>query len=259
LRVGYCFAINCNHRALRPLFGAARNPILFSQGAPMDQVVKFLQPYQLHPVVDHFSVALIFVAVLIDLIASVAPTRLWLRYTALTLMVLGAISAGASFATGDMEADRIWNALGAPAKEVLKRHAELGEYLAITFGVLALWRILIQSLGFMAGTRPIYLIVALVAIGVFGYQAHLGGVLVYDYGAGTALMAAAPVPSEAASPEAAATSSGALPMVSVPTPQAAASAAAPAPAAPEPPKSASMPTTNPTAVPSAAPSAGVNM
>ena len=36
----------------------------------MDQVVKFLQPYQLHPVVDHFSVALLFVAVLIDLFAS---------------------------------------------------------------------------------------------------------------------------------------------------------------------------------------------
>ena len=35
----------------------------------MDQVVKFLQPYQLHPVVDHFSVALLFVAVLIDLFA----------------------------------------------------------------------------------------------------------------------------------------------------------------------------------------------
>ncbi len=35
----------------------------------MDSVVKFLQPYQLHPVVDHFSVALFFTAVLIDLVA----------------------------------------------------------------------------------------------------------------------------------------------------------------------------------------------
>ena len=227
----------------------------------MDQVVKILQPYQLHPVVDHFSVALIFVAVLIDLVASMAPTRIWLRYTAATLMVLGAIAAGASFATGDMEADRIWNALGQPAKEVLKRHAELGEYLAITFGVLALWRILIQSLGFMAGSRGIYLIVALATIGVFGYQAHLGGVLVYDYGAGTALMAAAPVPSEAASPESAPTSAEPLPTVTVPTPQAM-SSAAPAPAAAasvEAPKPGSMPTPIPTAEPSAAPSSGVNM
>ena len=184
----------------------------------MDSVVKFLQPFQLHPQVNHFSVALLIVAVLIDLIASLAPTRIWLRYTALTLMVLGALAAGASFLTGDMEADRIWNALGQPAKDVLKTHAELGEYLAITFGVLAVWRILIQVAGFMAGSRAIYLIVAIVAIGVLSYQSHLGGVLVYDYGAGTALMASAPPPSETASPGAGATSATPLPMVSVPTP-----------------------------------------
>jgi uncharacterized membrane protein len=221
----------------------------------MDQLVKFLQPYQLHPIIDHFSVALIFVAVFIDLVASLAPTRLWLRYTAATLMVLGAIAAGGSFFTGDMEADRIWNALGQPAKDVLKTHAQLGTYLAITFGVLALWRLMIQSLGFMAGSRGIYLIVALGAIGVFGYQAHLGGVLVYDYGAGTALMAAAPVPSEAASPE---SSAGPLGTVSVPTPQAM-SSAAPAPAAAAPPKSAGMPTAVPSAEPSSAATGGVNM
>ena len=184
----------------------------------MDSVVKFLQPYQLHPQVDHFSVALLITAVLIDLIASLAPNRIWLRYTALTLMVLGAIAAGASFFTGDMEADRIWNALGQPAKDALKTHAELGEYLAITFGILAVWRILIQVAGFMAGSRFIYLTFAIISIIVLGYQSHLGGVLVYDYGAGTALMAAAPVPSETASPGAASTSNAPLPMVSVPSP-----------------------------------------
>jgi len=184
----------------------------------MDSVEKFLQPFQLHAQVDHFSVALLIVAVLIDLVASLAPTRIWLRYTALTLMILGAIAAGASFLTGGAEADRIWNALGQPAKDVLKTHAQLGEYLAITFGVLAVWRILLQVAGFMAGSRMIYLIVAIVAIIVLGYQSHLGGVLVYDYGAGTALMAAAPVPSETASPGAASTSAAPLPTVSVPTP-----------------------------------------
>ena len=128
----------------------------------MDQVVKFLQPYQLHPVVDHFSVALLFVAVLVDLFAGSSPTRIWLRYTAVLLMILGALAAGGSFFTGDMEADRIWNALGQPARDVLHRHALLGEYLAIGFGVLAVWRLMIQSFGFMAGSRAIYLIVAII-------------------------------------------------------------------------------------------------
>ena len=230
----------------------------------MDSLVKFLQPLQLHPIADHFSVALLIVAVLIDLVASAAPTRLWLRYTALTLMILGALSAGASYATGDLEADRIWNALGQPAREVLHRHAELGEFLAIGFGVLALWRILLQAFGFMAGTRWLYLIIAVAGICVLGYSAHLGGELVYDYGAGTALMAAAPVPSEAANPEAAPTSAGPLPTVTVPTAEPMSSPAASAPAAAasapaEAPKAGGMPTANPTAQPSGAATSGVSM
>jgi uncharacterized membrane protein len=215
----------------------------------MDSVVKFLQPFQLHPQADHFSVALLIVAVLIDLLASLAPTRIWLRYTALLLMILGAIAAGASFFTGDMEADRIWNALGQPARDVLKTHAQLGEYLAIAFGVLTVWRILIQVAGFMAGSRGIYLIVAIIAIIILGYQSHLGGVLVYDYGAGTALMAAAPVPSETASPGASATSSE-LPSVSVPT--SSATSMPPASGAPASPGSINSPTPSPTAQPTGA-------
>ncbi|MFZ0244513.1 DUF2231 domain-containing protein [Candidatus Binatus sp.] len=230
----------------------------------MDSVTKFLQPLQLHPVVDHFSMALLIVAVLIDLVASAAPTRIWLRYAALLLIILGALAAGGSYFTGGMEADRIWNALGPPAKDVLKKHAELGEYLAITFGVLALWRIMIEGFGFMAGSRAIYLIVAFVAIVVLGYQGHLGGVLVFDYGAGTALMAAAPVPSEAASPSSAPTSSGAIPMVSVPTPIATSTPppAIPATSASKPtdsPKPGNTPASSPTAQPSATPSGGAAM
>ncbi len=237
----------------------------------MDSVAKFLQPWQLHPVVDHFTVGLLIVAVLIDLVASAAPTRIWLRYTALLLTILGALAAGGSYYTGGLEADRIWNALGPPAKDVLKTHAELGEYLAITFGILSVWRILIQAFGFMAGSRAIYLIVAVVAIVTLGYSAHLGGVLVYDYGAGTALMAAAPVPSEAASPSPAPTSSGGIPLVSVPTPIATSTApmptstappAIPAPSASKPtdsPKPDNTPASRPTAQPSATSSGGVAM
>src|SRR6204780_4278070 len=220
----------------------------------MDAVVKFLQPYQLHPVVDHFSVALLFTAVLIDLVAGSAPNRIWLRSPAVLLMILGALAAGGSYLTGDAEADRIWDALGPPAKEVLKRHAMLGEYLAIGFGVLAVFRIGIQAFGFMAGLRPLYLIVALLGIATLGYQSHLGGVLVYEYGAGTALMASAPVPSEAASPESAPTSAGPLPTVSVPTPLATSTPLIVTPAAPAT-SAGSMPTPIPTIQPTAAPNA----
>ena len=146
--------------------------------------------------------------------------------------------------------------LGQPARDVLKRHAELGEYLAITFGVLAIWRIMIQGFGFMAGSRAIYLIVAVVAIVTLSYSGHLGGVLVYDYGAGTALMAAAPVPSEGASPASAPSSSEAIPTVSVPTPFMTPTSTPPAALGTSP---GSMPTATPTAAPSATSTAGASM
>jgi len=213
----------------------------------MDAVVHFLQPLDLHPVVDHFTVALLIVGVLTDLVASLFPLRNWIRYMALTLMILGAIAAGASYFSGDMEADRVWNALGDPAKAVLHRHAMLAQYGAIAFGVLALWRILVEA-GVLAGTRSIYLIIAIIAAGLLLYIGHLGGVLVYTYGTGTALMAAEQSPTPTETPTASTSQPLALPTVSVPTPQ-------PTPIAPSAPSAASPEAPSPTqkASPSAAP------
>ena len=185
----------------------------------MDALAHFLTPLDLHPVADHFTVALLMVGVLIDLIASLFPLRAWLRYMALTLRVLGALSAGSSYLTGDMEAGRIWNALSEPAKAVLHRHAFLAQIAAIVFGVLALWRVLIEGIAAFRGTRPVYLIVAFIAVCGLGYVGHLGGVLVYTYGAGTQLMAAEQSATLAATPSASPAVPAPLPTVSVPTPE----------------------------------------
>lgn len=193
----------------------------------MQGVIEFIQGWRLHPVVDHFTVALVLVAIVIDLCASLAPSRLWLRYMAVTLMVLGAAAAAASNLTGGWEAHRVWRDLTGPAKEILKQHAELGDILPWVFGGLAIWRLGIQFIGFMSRTRLAYLLVAIVAGGAIIYQGDLGGDLVYDYGVGTALMNQ-PAPSPAASvtvPE----PSGPIPTVYVPPPT---PAVAPSPAAP---------------------------
>ena len=187
----------------------------------MDHFLTILKGWDLHPVADHFTVSLLIVGVLIDLVASMAPTRTWLRYMALTLMILGAIAAGCSYFTGDMEADRVWQTMSGPAKGVLHWHAMLGEYFAIVFGVLAVWRILIQAVGFFAGTRPLYLIAAMISAGVLIYIAHLGGQMVYTYGVGT--LAAGSASSEAPPSSAGATPevpTSLLPTVNVPSPTA---------------------------------------
>jgi uncharacterized membrane protein len=221
----------------------------------MDKVLHIIQGMQLHPVVDHFTVSLLIVSVLMDLVGSLAPTRPWIRNMALTLMILGALAAGSSYLTGGMEADRIWKALGPDAQALLHRHAQMGEYLAITFGILAVWRIFIAAFGFLSGSRPIYLIVAIIACALLGYAGHLVGDLVYNYGGGTALMAAEPNPTAWPSPSAIPSPAGELPTVTVPTPTPAMSAA-PSPASVASPASAPSSSASPATSPSAASSPG---
>ncbi len=193
----------------------------------MDNILTHLQAWDLHPVIDHFTVGLLIVGVLIDLVASLAPSRIWIRYTALTLMILGALAAGGSYFTGDMEADRVWKALSEPAKAVLHRHAQLGTYMAVVFGVLAVWRILIEAIGFFGGSRSVYLIFAVVSAGILLYIGSLGGQMVYEYGVGTALMSppTPPTPEETAT----AIPNESLPTVNVPTPTPIAMMVTPAP------------------------------
>jgi uncharacterized membrane protein len=198
----------------------------------MQAVVDALKAWHLHPVVDHFSVALIIIAIATDLVASLIPSRLWIRNMAVTLMVLGAIAVAGSYVTGGWEADWVWDHVTGPAKDVLKRHAQLGGYLPWVFAALALWRLGIQFVGFIGGSRPLYLLVAVVAAVAILYQGHEGGELVYTYGVGTAVL-----PTEAATPS--------------PFPSAAPAEASPAP-------TSFMPSTlaTPTATGSPAPSAG---
>ena len=58
----------------------------------MENLEKLLKNWQLHPVADHFSIALLVVAVLVDVAALIFSQRQWLRYMALTLMITGAPS-----------------------------------------------------------------------------------------------------------------------------------------------------------------------
>jgi uncharacterized membrane protein len=212
-----------------------------------DKIIEILKGLDLHPVADHFTIGLLLVGILIDLVARLAPSRISLRYTALTLMILGAISAGASYFTGDLEADRIFDAMSAPAKVVFHRHAMLGTYMAVVFAVLAIWRILIEAVGYFSGSHSIYLIAAVIAGGVLLYIGSLGGKMVYEYGVGTALMnpPATPTPEASVSPIANET----LPTVTVPTPT-------PVVATPTPLITAPPPTPTPTAsAPTASPAA----
>lgn len=206
----------------------------------MQALETFLISLQLHPVADHFTIAILTVAILSDLAARLAPQRLWIRKMALTLTIIGAAAAAASYLTGDAETDRVWDMLSPAAKEFFNPkgsitkyfgHGALGYELMIVFGVLALWRIVIAVFSFMEATHSIYLVFALLALVFLIYQAKTGGELVYRYQVGTGLQEPGPVGTGAAgsgaaptagfpgaSPEAAPGATAMLGPVSTPSP-----------------------------------------
>ncbi|HZP45114.1 MAG TPA: DUF2231 domain-containing protein [Candidatus Binataceae bacterium] len=184
----------------------------------MQGVLNWLQNAGLHPVVDHFTVALVIVAVLADLVASLIPTRWWIRSMATTLMVVGALAAMASKVTGGWAADIVWDHLSDPAKQLLRRHAFVGHWLAYALVVLALWRLALHFFDFAARSRPLYLLFAVIAAAFMLYQGDLGGDLVYDYGVGTApMLNAAPTIRPTPQPSTSAPPPAEIPTVVAPT------------------------------------------
>ncbi len=209
----------------------------------MNSIIETIQTWHIHPIADHFTVALLLIGILTDLIGSLLPRFRWIRFMALTLMILGATAAAASWKTGGWEAHRVHNLVTGEAKELLHDHAQLGDWLLWVFAILALWRIGVESFGFIAAWRGIYLLAAIIAAGLLGYQGYLGGELVYEHGVGTALLT--PTPAESPVGQAVPT---AIPTVYVPpSPAASPTAAAPTTSAPS-------PSATPTPAPSAAPS-----
>ncbi|MGZ6194026.1 MAG: DUF2231 domain-containing protein [Candidatus Binataceae bacterium] len=237
----------------------------------MQGLLDTIKLWHIHPAVDHFTVALLIVAVLADLFASLFSTRWWLRYAALALMIAGTAAAWGSQLTGGWEAHRVWDAVkatGGPGLATLQRHAWLGDWLPWIFLVLAVWRLGIQLFGFMAGMRGLYLIFAILAALAISYQGYLGGKLVYDYGIGTALYntaSSSPAPQPEATgpatpiPTVYVPAASATPEAAVPTAAETASpmpSAAVTPAATETPAAPPSAEPSPAAEPSASPSPG---
>jgi uncharacterized membrane protein len=161
--------------------------------------------FHLHPIIDHFTIALLSIGVVADVVASVffAPLAyrsevltLWpdrLKATALQLLVVGALAAVLSRFTGESEAERLWDTMSPAAQQLLwsdigsgrfLSHAILGTYLMYAFVGLAVWRVLQEISRFMDRTRPFYLVAAFILTGALLYQGKTGGEMVYDHGVG---------------------------------------------------------------------------
>jgi uncharacterized membrane protein len=161
--------------------------------------------FHLHPIIDHFTIALLGAGVIADLLASTIPSRMCdrsqflrglrerLMGTAVHLLVGGALAAVLSWFTGERDAERLWDTMSPAAQRLLwadtgsewfLSHALLGRYLMYAFVMLAVWRVLQELSRAVSGTRAVYLLVATIATGALLYQGKTGGELVYDHGVG---------------------------------------------------------------------------
>jgi uncharacterized membrane protein len=170
---------------------------------------QLVSTYHLHPIVDHFTIALLTFGIAAEVLPAAAIllyrgrsglVSVWsqkLRSTSLLLMVGGAVASVLSYFSGDAEADRLWDTMSRAAQQILSpsdgtpdylSHAVLGHYLMYAFLILAAWRVLLELSSRLERTRVAFLIVAMVAAGALLYQGKTGGELVYEHGVGMARM-----------------------------------------------------------------------
>ena len=169
---------------------------------------QLVSTYHLHPIVDHFTIALLTFGIAAELFAAAAILfsrgragilSVWgqkLRSTALLLMIGGAAASVMSYFTGDAEADRLWDTMSPAAQQILASsngahdylsHAVLGQYLMYAFLILAVWRVMLELSSRLERTRIAFLVVAIVAAGALLYQGKTGGELVYEHGVGASV------------------------------------------------------------------------
>jgi uncharacterized membrane protein len=167
---------------------------------------QLVRTYHLHPIVDHFTIALLTFGVAAELLSAAAILlsrdlvgflAVWgqkLRSTSLLLMIGGAAASVLSYFSGDAEADRLWDTISPAAQQILLSsdgpdylsHAVLGQRLMYAFLILAAWRVMLDLSNRLQRTRAVFLFAAIVAAGALLYQGKTGGELVYEHSVGMA-------------------------------------------------------------------------
>jgi uncharacterized membrane protein len=171
-----------------------------------------IRRYHLHPIVDHFTIALLATGILADMVGYLVSSLLGhrsphvrsfadrLSATAPVLLIPGAVFAILSRFTGESEAERVWNTISVSAQHILLSdtgvtsffsHAVLGTYLMYIFGSLAAWRAVLEISPKHKRLQPAYFVLAIIALCALMYQGKTGAELVYNHGAGTTQASAA--------------------------------------------------------------------
>lgn len=146
----------------------------------------------LHPLILHFPIALLFIAAALDAVGLFSGDRGSWRKSANWLYAIGAVSAVATWYSGTLAADSVF--LPTEANAVLTEHADLGLWTAWFFGIYGALRIGINATKLGAGTaaRLGFFVLGLAGLGLMTVTATHGAELVYRYGVGVEAVETAP-------------------------------------------------------------------
>lgn len=154
----------------------------------------------IHPMLVHFPIAIILLAVLMDLLSFFLPDKWWDDLKTTILYCIGTISAVAAYYTGTLAADSVF--LPSGAQPVLNEHADWALWTVWFFAIYAVLRILLhwyQKMDHKAVRIGLF-VIALPGIFFLYETGDHGAEMVFGYGAGTGQLIkqqkTTPVPSD---------------------------------------------------------------
>jgi len=139
-----------------------------------------------HPLIIHFPIVLLLIAVVADLSALLFKKADWLRKSAVSLYVLSALGAIVTYFTGKQAADIV--TFPPPSYPVISKHADLALYTTLFFSIYALIRLFLfwKKWDTKRWTTGLLFLIAAGGYILVQQTAEQGGMLVYKYGVGTA-------------------------------------------------------------------------
>ncbi|NOY78296.1 MAG: DUF2231 domain-containing protein [Calditrichaeota bacterium] len=156
-----------------------------------------------HPLIVHFPIALLVIAVAADFVGLILRRQTWLKPAALWLYVFGALGTIGAYLSGKQAADIV--KFPPPAFPVISTHADLALFTMLFFSIYALLRFLIywKKWDHRPVVAVLLFVVAAAGLGLIQQTAERGGELVFRYGVGTKTQAVPAAASENKTPAAA--------------------------------------------------------
>lgn len=141
-------------------------------------------PVLLHPPVDHFTIALPGVVLLLEL-SNLVLKRRAVSITSFLFITLMAIMTGAAYFTGVTDGKEAFELLSDEGQEALRGHKNLGTYLMLASWVVWLAKLFSMVLS-KRGIQIAYMALLLLFVALILKQGKDGGELVYVHGANVA-------------------------------------------------------------------------